>query len=249
VRIVDSNVLYGFWPRRRLDASLEAVSAAAAAAGITELVLCSIRGVFHDVARANDETVAVCRANHRYAPAAAINPLCWFDSHREIDRMESAGVRVFRFFPEYQGWDYRLRPFTALLRRVREAGGVAITSARLGGHLEAGAVSQLLRALEDSGAACILTGVYYGNLGEVLDAATAYPNLFVETHLLNGPDSLDVVAAEVGAGRLIYGSGAPLHYVASSLLPLRHCALEASAKQDVAWRNLSRVAGWPRADR
>jgi predicted TIM-barrel fold metal-dependent hydrolase len=249
VRIVDSNVCYGFWPRRTIDASLKAVAAAAGAGGITELVLCSIRGIFHDIVRANDETVALCRADRRYAPAAAINPLRWFDGAREIERMASAGVRVFRFFPEYQGWDYRLRPFVELLRHVREAGGVAVTSARLGGHLEAGAVSQLLAALEQSGATCILTGVYYGNLAEVLGAAAAYRHLYIETHLLNGPDSLEVIAAEVGAGRLIYGSGAPLHYVASSLLTLQHARLEPAALEDVAWRTLSRLVGWPRADR
>lgn len=243
--VVDGNVLFGFWPRRRLDATLETVTAVAAAHGITHQVVCCIRGIFHDFVRGNDETLRVCAADACLAPAATVNPLQDFDGASEIDRLAEAGVRLFRFFPEYQGWDYRLRAWRGLLRRIRDAGGVAMTSARVGGHLEAGAVSQLLAVLEDTGVCCALTGVYYGNLGEVLDAARAYPRLYIETHLLNGPDSIEVAAAALGAGRLIYGSGAPLHYTASSLLPLQHCALAPAAREDIAGRNLARLLGWP----
>jgi predicted TIM-barrel fold metal-dependent hydrolase len=118
-------------------------------------------------------------------------------------------------------------------------------SARVGGHLEAGTISQLLAALEVTGVRCVLTGVYYGNLGEVLDAARVYPGLYLETDLLNGPDSLEVAVSALGAGRLVYGSGAPLHYVAASLLPLQHATLDADAKAQIAGRNLSRLLEWP----
>ncbi|MDR7419048.1 MAG: hypothetical protein QN178_09065 [Armatimonadota bacterium] len=244
MRIADSNVLFGFWPRRRLKASLQAVAESAAASGVSRQLICSIRGIFHDFVAGNDETLRACAGDSRFVPAAALNPLRWLDGAGEVDRMLAAGVRVFRFFPEYQGWDYRLRPFRRLLRHIGDAGGVAMTGARLGGHLEAGAVSLLLAALEDTGARCIVTGAYYGNLAEVLEAARNYPDLYVETHLLNGPDSLEVVAAEIGTRRMIYGSGAPLHYVASSLLPLQHAAIDDEARRDIAGRSLARLLGW-----
>jgi predicted TIM-barrel fold metal-dependent hydrolase len=248
LRIVDSNVLFGFWPRRRLDASLGAIAQVATAFGIGRQVVCSIRGIFSDFVAGNDETVRACARDARLTPAATLNPLRWLEGADEIDRMAAAGVRIFRFFPEHQGWDYRLRPFRRLLRHIRGAGAVAMTGARLGGHLEAGAVSLLLTALEDAGARCILTGAYYGNLAEVLEAARAYPGLYVETHLLNGPESLELVAAELGARRLVFGSGTPLHYAASALLPLRHAALDEDDRQDIAGRNVARLLGWPDAD-
>lgn len=244
VRILDCNVLYGFWPRRRVDASLEAVTRMAAAHDISRQVLCSTRGIFHDFVQANTETLDVCRADPRAAPAAAINPLRDFEGLTEVDRMAAAGVRLFRFFPEYQGWDYRLRTFESLLQRIRDAGGVAMTGARLGQHLEAGAISELLRPLQETGTPCILTGVYYGNLAECLEAGRAYTNLYVETHLLNGPDTLEVLAGELGPSRLVYGSGAPLQYIASSLLPLAHCVLSEPARAEVAGMNLARLLGW-----
>lgn len=244
VRIIDCNVLYGFWPRRRVDASLEAVVRLAAAYGISRQVLCSMRGMFQDFVQANTETLDACRSDARRAPAASLNPLRFFEGVSEVDRMAASGVRLFRFFPEHQGWDYRLRPFESLLRRIRDAGGIAMTGARLGQHLEAGAISQLLRVLQETGAPCVLTGVYYGNLAECLEAGRAYPALYVETHLLNGPDSLEVLATELDPSRLIYGSGAPLHYMGSSLLPLEHCALDERAKAGVAGQNLARLLGW-----
>lgn len=243
MRILDSNALFGFWPRRRLDASLGAVAAAATGCGISEIVVCSIRGIFSDFVQGNDETLAACRSDPRFRPAAALNPLRFLEGTDEIDRMMASGVRLFRFFPEYQGWDYRLRPFRRLLRRIGEVGAVAMTGARLGGHLEAGAVSQLQAVLEDTGTACVLTGAYYGNLGEVLEAAEACPSLLLETHLFNGPDSLEVAAGQVGGHRLVYGSGSPLHYIAASLLPLTHCALDEPVRQDIAAGNLARLLG------
>jgi predicted TIM-barrel fold metal-dependent hydrolase len=245
VRIVDGNALFGFWPRRRLEASLAAVVQTAAAWGVSSLAVCSIRGIFHDVARGNDETLAACRSDARLIPVATVNPLRLFGGEAEVVRTAAAGAHLFRFFPEYQGWDYRFRPFRVLLRAVRAAGGVAMVSARLGGHLEAGAVSQLLTALEETRARCILTGIYYGNLAESIDAARGYDGLFLETHLLNGPDSLEVAADEIGPDRLIYGSGAPLHYVAASMLPLRHCRLGDEAKVAVAGGNLTRLLEEP----
>lgn len=245
MEVFDANVLFGFWPRWQLDGSPAAVRQLGVTHGIARQLVCSMRAIFYDPSEGNDETLRWCRQQQGFwSPAASVNPLKWPDALVEIDRMAAAGVRVIRFFPELQGWDWRLRPFRRALARIRELGAVAMVSARVGGHLEAGSVGQLADLLASTETPCILTGVYYGNLGEALEAAQALPQLYLETDLMNGPDTLALAAAHLGPARLVYGSFSPIHAIDASLLPLQHSGLDEAAREAVAGRNLARLLGW-----
>lgn len=246
--VFDANVLFGLWPRWRLDATPETVARLAARYGIARQLVCSMRGIFHDFVESNDETLRVCRDHEHWVPSAALNPVQLLDALSEVDRMVRRGVRVFRFFPEFQGWDYRLRPFRRVLAHLAEVGAIAMTTARVGPHLHSGVISELAEVLEATGVRCILTGVYYGNFAEALDIARSVPNLYIETHLFNGPDSFEIAAEQLGADRLLYGSYSPVHYIGSSLLPFVHSNLDSAARAAIASGNLVRLLGWSNAD-
>ncbi len=59
--------------------------------------------------------------------------------------------------------------------------------------------------------------------------------------MINSPDFLDVLECEVGLDRVIYGSNAPLSYMAASLKQITHSELNQSGKEKVLWQNLDGV--------
>ena len=242
--IVDCNTLFGFWPRRKLKSDLDSVKAEAASHGITKSCICSIRGIFADHTDGNDETLKVCKSDPSLEPVATLNPHRWLDLNSEIDMRLAQGVRMFRFFPEYQHWPYRFMPFYRILSMLEGSGVMVVCPARVGGHQNNGVMTQIAALAGENDLKFLITGVYYGNLAEAIAVAQSEERIFLETHLVNSPDGFEVLVKEVGAERLIYGSQSPLHHVNTSLFPLLHAAINDEDKEKILHANISRELGW-----
>ncbi len=239
--IIDCNALYGFWPRGRVAADIDTVRELARAHGIDKSLICSLRGVFDDFVRGNAETLAVCQKHSDLIPVATINPHRWLGVEDEIDNLLSDGVKVFRFFPEYQHWPYRFMPFYRILERLEGTGSLVMVPARVGGHQNNGVMTDIADLASNYDLTFVITGVFYGNLAEAIAVAQSKPNIMLETHLLNSPDGFEVLVEEVGPERLIYGSKTPLHPINASLLPLVYGQIEDSDKEKILSRNIQGI--------
>ncbi|HBG00738.1 MAG TPA: hypothetical protein DDW87_04075 [Firmicutes bacterium] len=242
--IVDCNALFGFWPRRMLNADLESVREEAVSHGITTSLVCSIRGIFDSHTEGNDETIKECESDPALQPVGTLNPHRLLDLDGEIDRRLAQGIRMFRFFPEYQHWPYRFTPFYRILDRLDRSGAIIVCPARVGGHQNSGVITDIAWLASRYDLRFLITGVFYGNLAEAITAAQSEKNLFLETHLLNSPDGFEVLVEQVGAKRLIYGSAFPLHPINSSLLPLMYASLKEGDRKDILYGNIARELGW-----
>lgn len=241
--IIDCNAFYGFWPRGSVAADIDTVRAMAAAHGIDKSLICSFRGVFADFVQGNAETLEICQKDSNLVPVATINPHRWIGVEDEIDRLLREGVKVFRFFPEYQHWPYKFMPFYRILERLEGTGSLIMLPARVGGHQNNGVMTEIGELASNYDLTFAITGVFYGNLAEAIAVAQSEPNILLETHLLNSPDGFEVLVEEVGAKRLIYGSKAPLHPINASLLPLMHGAIEVSDREKILSGNIQRMLG------
>ena len=118
MRIIDSNTLFGFWPKRKVDSSFENLVSLLTKANVERAFTCSMRGVFYDHVEGNDETLKRCRGSGgRLVPVATINPQRYFGVTEEVDRLMGLGFRLIRFFPGSQEWHPAQRHFTRLLEK------------------------------------------------------------------------------------------------------------------------------------
>lgn len=242
--IADSNCLFGFWPQRRLRSDITSVKKNAVSHGIDKLLVCSFRGIFDDFVMGNDETIAVCASNNDLEPVVTLNPHRWFGLEAEVDKRLAQGVRVFRFFPEYQHWPYRFAPFYRILSMLRGSDVLVMCPSRVGGHQDYGIMTELAELSTRYDLSLLITGVFYGNLAEAIAVSQDCEKIMLETHLLNSPDGFEVLVDEVGSERLVYGSKSPLHAISSSLLPLRYSFINEADKQRILYQNISRKLGW-----
>jgi predicted TIM-barrel fold metal-dependent hydrolase len=244
--IVDSNTLFGFWPRRKLKADLESVKAEAASHGIAKSCVCSIRGIFTDHTEGNEETLQACAADPSLVPVVTLNPHRWLDLEKEIEIRLTQGVQMFRFFPEYQHWPYAFMPFYRVLSLLEGSGSIVVCPARVGGHQTNGVMTQLATLAGKYDLKFLITGIYYGNMAEAIAVAQSEERIFLETHLLNSPDGFEILVEEVGAERLMYGSLSPLHNINTSLFPLLQANIGAEDRDKILYGNIARELGWER---
>lgn len=115
-----------------------------------------------------------------------------------------------------------------VLQAAANAGSVILLS----GEFRSG--EPLVRGL---GADVVFLDTHFYQLGDFLLAARDEPGYRTSTRLLNSPDGLETVAAEVGAQRMLFGSGTPDFEPLVPLLRLARARLGRAERRAVAWQN------------
>ncbi|MER3502039.1 MAG: hypothetical protein C4295_11325 [Candidatus Fervidibacterota bacterium] len=232
--IVDCNTWVGFYPRQAIDMSAQTLLTLMRRYGVARALFVHTTAVFYDARIGNDLAVKVAHeSGGTLLPVATLNPLQFRGITEEVERRLQQGFRLFRFFPSLQGWTPFIAPFRDLLQFLSERKVPLLVDCPQVGW--ATSLADLAQSLQ---VPVIFTDVAEENLSEVLWVMKAVPNLYLETSCLKQPDGYELAAAEVGIDRLIFGSGAPLHYFASTLYPLLHSALSNEDKRKVLVENL-----------
>lgn len=230
--IIDIDTLFGFWPRRRVDISLERLQTLMARHQVEIACVCSARGVCYDFVEGNREALAVSRANPGLAPVATLDPRRFLGCREEIDRCLDQGVRLFRLFPDYQGWEPASPAGRRVLEMLEETGAVVMIS---------GAPAAVLPALAGLTIPVVLTGAHFYFLADVLAGLEAMPNLYLTSRFFIGPGSIDTWLAAAGPQRLLFGSHAPLAYPAAALNLVKGAGLSPENQAAVLGENTRRL--------
>lgn len=235
---IDANTLFGFWPKRNIDASVKALLSRMDKAGVDKALTCSIRGFLYDFREGNEETRRVCKESKgRLIPVATINPSTYFDVMEEVGRIVKRGFRMVRFFPTEQEWTISQRHFTKLLEKLADTDLVLMIPSTEG----ITAIANVTRGMPN--AVVLETVRAYPHLAELIVVAQENPRLFIETHSIGGMDFVEVLVGEVGEERLVYGSGAPLHCFAAAALPIVNAGVSESAKAKIFSGNIRGLLG------
>src|SRR3712207_3661943 len=72
--ILDLNTLFGFWPRDKVDLSVDVLVGAMRARGVVRSAAYSAKALFYDAGEGNDDTATVCGARPELIPSAVIDP-------------------------------------------------------------------------------------------------------------------------------------------------------------------------------
>jgi len=121
-----------------------------------------------------------------------------------IAEMLERGVRAARIYPSMHGWPMTEEVSGPLLSELQEHRIPVFVD--LGELSIGGAVSLCERCPE---LPVVLCGVAWGTDREIEPALERVPNLYLETHRLQGHRAYERFAKQFGAERLIFGTGMP----------------------------------------
>jgi len=234
---IDVNTIFGFWPKRQADISLDTLLRLMAERGTEQACTLSARGVFYDFLAGNEETLAAARDHSELIPVGTVNPCRWLGCTEEARRLLDVGVRLFRFFPQYQEWTIGQAPFRKLLREVLAPSGVALM---LPAEMGFTAIGDMAAGIENP---IIVESFRYSALAEALVVMQEVPNVFIETHLINSPNWVELLKDGVGVERIIFGSNAPLSYISAATAQIEYAQVSTEDKALIFGGNLKRILG------
>lgn len=235
VNIIDVNTVFGLWPRRPVDISIDSLFGLMKRHGVSRACSVSARGIFYDATMGNDETHSVSARHPEILPAATLNFAAYLGWEDEMRLRLDQGFRVFRFFPSVQEWSICGKAFRRFVDEISDYPSTLLVVPAAEGMLN---IADILGGVPNP---VIITSFRYTHLSEAIEAMLAHTNLYVETHQINSPDFLHVLADHVGLDRVIYGSNAPLSYMGSALLPILNSEITEAQKQAVLGGNLEHL--------
>ncbi|MEO3800659.1 amidohydrolase family protein [Nonomuraea sp. B1E8] len=235
---LDVDVLFGAYPDRDGPPGTPgAVLETLAAHHVRAAAVASLRAALFDVRTGNDELLATA-TRPEIVPVGAVDLRDPIGAARELERLASAGARAVRLFPDEQGVEAGFPSVRHVARRAARLGLVVLTG---------GDVRRFWQPFTGLGADVVFLDTHFYHLGDFLVAAGDEPGFHTSTRLLNSPDALETVAAEIGADRLLYGSRTPHYEPLVPLLRLATSGLGPAEIAAVAGGNATRLlAGTPR---
>ncbi len=235
--IVDCNTWVGFYPRQAIDLSPQVLLSIMRRYGVARALFVHTTAVFYDARTGNDLAVQVAReSGGLLLPVASLNPLQYRGMEEEIERRLQQGFRLFRFFPQWQGWKPKVSPFQETVNILAEKNAPFLMDCP-----QVGWATEIAELAQDKQVTIILSSVSESNIGEVICVVKSFPNFYLETSCVTQPEGYELIANEVGVDKLVFGSGAPLHYFASALFPLLHSGLSDDEKRKILVENLRRI--------
>ena len=236
LEIRDVNTIFGFWASRPIDVSIAVLCEILDKHAVARAATLSTVGVFVDSRRGNDVTWQAAAEEPRLLPVGTVDPRGGLRCIEEMAERAEQGFRLFALFPQTQGWSLDDACFAEALRMAGQTGAIVMVEAE-----RQGAATLITRIAEACKARVILSGVGNHNLGESLLVMKNAPDIFIETHQLTSADGIELALEEVGADRILFGSGAPLKYFSSAFLRVQFADLSAGDRDAILGGNFARL--------
>lgn len=238
MRIIDSNCLFGRWPREPRDVSPAALLEALARLGIDKGVCVSLRGVFLDHDSGNAETLKVCTEHPQLVPAATINPLGYYGRQNLPAELARQGFRMLRLFPREQGWTVQNVVVERILAECIEADlPVAFPIGKFSD------VGSAIGRIAPKGCRLILSDVYYNAMTEIIEVLRRRGEFMMELGHTCSPGAIELLCREIGAARLILGTNQPLEVGRGAIEEIRCAEISEQDKAAILGGSLSALLG------
>jgi predicted TIM-barrel fold metal-dependent hydrolase len=207
----------------------------------------SLRGLFVDWRDGNDETLAAAgRHPSRLVPIATISPFPDGDA-KELERLVGAGVRGVRLYPAFHS--YLLDdPFVDDICRAACELAIPVmipTRPMMSWRFKPLPIEQIGPVVErHAGTSFLLSGPNYLVEHQALvRLMSRRPNVSVEISCLQGFCAVEKLVRQVGAHRVLFGTGAVLHYPACNVAKLDHAQVSQEQRRAIASHNAQRLLG------
>ncbi|MAE64724.1 MAG: hypothetical protein CMJ18_10700 [Phycisphaeraceae bacterium] len=243
----DINAFFGHWPYWTLpQTSGDDVLRLMDRFGIDRAAMTSLRGLHGDWREANAETRAFAKAHSgRLVPVACLSPMNGGDGSA-LRELVAEGFAALRLYPALAQGYTLASPFADdLLSTAGELKIPVIVPTRPMMHFRFPplAIEQVAAlAGRHPETNVVLSGPnYLGEFTAAVEALQRYGNMTIEISCMQGFGDVTRMVEAVGADRVLFGTGLPLHYPACGIAKLDHSKLAAAPLQAVATGNAVRL--------
>ncbi|WP_116948946.1 amidohydrolase family protein [Jiangella endophytica] len=239
---VDANVALGPWPSEASASWTAAdVERHVDRFGLSHALVRSAEAVTYDAPSGNAGLLKAIEGHPRLLPAFVLGPLD-AGEHGPVAtlpaRLTSAGVRAVWLLPSRHGWSLTGPEAGSLRDVLRRAGLPVFVDLE---ETDWGGIDALCAALPEVDV--VVAGIGYRTLRQALPVLDRRPRLHVDLSYLAALDGLELFASRYGAGRLLFGTGAPVRDDAAPAFLLERSALSPSERAIVAGGTAARLLG------
>lgn len=209
--------------------------------GIDQAACLSLRGILVDWRLGNEETLAAAKQfADRLVPMATISPFLRGDAD-ELNRLIDAGFKGVRLFPTFHSYRLDSDFIDAICNAAGERGVPVMLQTRLMMNwrfkpIAIENIGELTQRHPDTN--FVLSGPnYLVEFQAAVHVMKRCPNVWFEISCLQGFGAIRRLVAEVGAERVLFGTGALLNYPACNVKKLDHAEITATEREMIAGAN------------
>lgn len=245
---IDINACFGQWQYWDLyDRSADDLVGLMDRNGIDRAAVLSLRGVFVDWRKGNDETLfAARRYPDRLIPFATLSP--FMDGGAgELERILDEGCRGVRLYPSFHS--YRLdSEFVDEVCRIagqRQVPVMIPTRIMMNWRFTPVPLDAIGAVAERNPLTTfVMSGPnYLIEYQALVRLMRRCANVLYEISCLQGFNAVAKLAVEVGVDRVLFGTGAVLHYPACNVAKLDHAELTSEQRAAIASENATKLLG------
>lgn len=216
---------------------------------IETLAICSTRSIFWDWRQGNEETLTLAaKYPGRFVAFISMSPIMpvpdLLGHLRDYKRRQAKGIRLY---PQHHGYSLTASSGIAeILKAAQEMELPVVLSIRV--IMNWGLPELALPAIEETVSRYpklqfVLSGINYDKTLWAYDLMGRSPNTYLEISGLQEFRGVDNAVREVGAKRILFGSGSPLLYPACSVEKLQVAKMSQEQRHAVAEGNARALLG------
>jgi uncharacterized protein len=216
---------------------------------IETLAACSTRSIFWDWRQGNDETLALAaRYPTRFIAFISMSPILpaadLVRYLRDYKRRQAKGIRLY---PQHHGYSLSQKSgLDEMLKTAQEFELPVVLPIRVIMNwglpeLEPSAIEETV--LRYPKLRFVLSGVNYSSTLWAFDLMRRSPNVDLEISGMQGFRAVDDAVQNVGAKRILFGSGLPLLYPACSVEKMRVAKISQEQRQAITDGNARALLG------
>lgn len=213
---IDGNTFFGTWPKRELDVPAEMLVRLLKEAEVSRALTLCLAAPLLEAKEGSDLTRLASVEHRELIPFGSVDPRR-YTGGEEVARLRSSGTAAIRITNGINGFGLDISPVQLILGECAAAELTAFVDVTAWGQ-----ATVCERLAKTSGCRIVMCGPSYFILSECLVSMNRSKWLHLETSKLNTPDAVRIACAEVGAERVLFGSGAPFNYVAGARMVARH---------------------------
>jgi len=164
--------------------------------------------------------------------------MAYFGPAGTLAKLAEQGFKMFRFFPGLQDWRLDHAVFCDILDELESLSLPVMVQAR-----ETGYPTALVKSLDGHRSNFILEGISFENMAEAVSVMRKHPNVFVDTRDLRVPGALRFLTDQVGADRVVFGSGCLRSSLAATLGYIMDAEITDENKAKILGGNIKRLLG------
>lgn len=244
--IVDINAYLGFWKYWRIDTiTASDLIILQDKFGIDKAVISSTISILDDYEQGDEEVMNAVKGHpERLVGFASTSPMFKEESLYAFKKSIKAGMKGLKLFPMYHGYNLGDSTTHFLIEEAVRSGVPVMIPLRLSMNysfpaVEISEIHGLLDNFQDGH--FILGGVGHFEFRPAVSLMKKYDNVLFETSCLSIWKGIETLVKELGADRILFGTGMPIQYPGAGLAKMEGAEISQEDKALIFGKNAQKL--------